>query len=247
MAVENSNQDENACSRSGIFATTRWTVVLGANVDSPTGREALESLCQTYWPSVYALIRRQGFDPDTARDFTQSFFEHVLSGEMLAKVRRERGRFRSYLAQSVRNFLADEWDKSRAQKRGGGAVHLSFDTTAADGAYTDAPAGLSPDQIFDRKWAEELLAAARRRLEQEFQAMGKGGLLQILDRVGEPDAEPLPEQAAKLGIPLNTLKSHLHRARLRYAEIIRELIADTVATPMEVEAVLRELLGALSD
>ena len=230
----------------GIFRTTRWTLVLNANAESAEGREALETLCQVYWFPVYALVRRQGFDPESSRDFTQSFFLHVFSRNALAKARRERGRFRSYLAQSLKNFLSDEWDKAQAQKRGSGIAPVSFDSEEAEGRYVEAPTGLTPDRLFDRQWAEQVLAAARSRLEKEFKAAGKSDLLGILDRMGEPGASGLSEEGDRLGMPLNTLKSHLHRARIRHAEIIREVIAETVASPAEVEAELRDLLAAVS-
>jgi DNA-directed RNA polymerase specialized sigma24 family protein len=237
---------EQPLPRQGVFATTRWTLVLNANADSEEGREALETLCRVYWFPVYALVRRHGFDPESSRDFTQSFFLHVLSRNSLGNARRDRGRFRSYLAQSVKNFLADEWDKARAQKRGCGLTAVSIDSEQAEGRYLEAQPGLTPDRLFDRQWAEEVIAAARARLVSELQAADKSSLLEVLDGLGEPGALSLTEQAERLGMPLNTLKSHLRRARLRQAEIIRELIAETVASPKEVEAELRELLAAIS-
>lgn len=222
-------------------------MVLAAQQDSEPGRQALEQLCQIYWFPVYAVLRRQGFDPETARDFTQEFFAKLLSRDGLGRVRRERGRFRSFLAQSVRNFLADEWDKSRAQKRGGGLVVLSLDAELAEGRYLEVAHSITPESAFDRQWAEQLLAAARSRLQKEFEAKGKALLLEVLDKAGEPDPAGLAEAAARMNVPLNTLKSHLRRARLRHAEILRELIAETVATPADVEAELHDLLAAISE
>jgi len=230
----------------GVFATTRWSVVLAAQGDSETGRAALETLCQTYWFPVYAVVRKHGFDPDTARDFTQEFFARLLARDGFANARRERGRFRSYLAQGVRNFLHDEWDRARAQKRGGGQSPLSFDAEEAEGLYLEVPHGPTPDMEFDRQWAEQLLARAKARLREEYQASDRGQLIEVLELTGDPTAPPLVEQAARLGLPVNTLKSHLHRARQRHGAIIRELIADTVSTPVEVEDELRHLLTALS-
>lgn len=231
----------------GVFVTTQWTLVLNAQQDSEMGREALEQLCQTYWFPVYAVVRRQGFDPDTARDFTQEFFAKLLSRDGLARVRRERGRFRSFLAQAVRNFLADEWDKSQAQKRGGGAPVLSLDAASAEGRYLEVSHSVTPESEFDRQWAEQLLAAARARLQREFEVNGKAQWLDLLDKAGDPNSTGLAEAAARLAVPLNTVKSHLRRARLRHAEILREIIAETVATPAEVESELRELLAAISE
>ena len=232
--------------RPKVFATTHWSVVLAAQEDSDPGRLALEQLCRAYWFPVYAVVRRHGFDPHTARDFTQEFFARLLSRDGLARVRRERGRFRSFLAQSVKNFLADEWDKARAQKRGGGQAVLSLDAEAAEGRYLEVSPAATPDLDFDRQWAEQLLGTARARLQDEFHAAGKAHFLEVMDRAGEPNDAGLAEAAERFKMPLNTLKSHLRRARLRHAEIIRELIAETVSTPAEVEAELRDLLAALS-
>ncbi len=238
---------EAAAAGQGVFATTRWSVVLAAQGDSDSGRAALEVLCSTYWFPVYAVVRKQGFDPDTARDFTQEFFARVLARDGFAHARRERGRFRSYLAEGVRNFLRDEWDKARAQKRGGGRPVLSLDAEEAEGRYLEVPHGSTPDLEFDRQWAEQLLMQARSRLHQEYAVSGRRELLEVLESAGDPQAPPLQEQALRLGIPVNTLKSHLHRARQRQGAILRELIADTVSSPVEVEAELRQLLAALSD
>ena len=230
----------------GVFATTRWSVVLAAQGNSDSGREALEVLCSTYWFPVYAVVRKQGFDPDTAQDFTQEFFARLLARDGLVSVRRERGRFRSYLAQGVRNFLHDEWDKARAQKRGGGQTVISLDAEEAEGRYLEVAHGPTPDMEFDRQWAEQLLARARAKLHEEYESSGRSELLGVLELTGDPNTPPLQEQAARLGLPVNTLKSHLHRARQRHGAIIRELIADTVSTPVEVEDELRHLLAALS-
>jgi len=232
--------------KEGVFATTRWSVVLSAGDNSEPGRAALETLCQVYWFPVYALVRARGFEVEVARDFTQEFFSRMLSRDGLSKARRERGRFRSFLAQSVKNFLADQWDKARAQKRGGGQVLLSIEAEAAEGRYLEGVDGVTPEQMFDRAWAEQLLAEARRRLEMEYTEAGRGEILRILDQLGDPNEPTLVEESARLSLPVNTLKSHLHRARLRHGTLLRELIAETVATPVEVEAELRALVEALS-
>lgn len=243
MAVQSegaSTSNSNAAGK--VFGTTRWSVVLGAAEDSPTGRAALETLCRIYWFPVYALVRRSGQDPTSAADFTQEFFARLLTKDGLAKVRRERGRFRSFLAQCVRNFLADEWDKRAAQKRGAHAVPISIEAEAAEGRYLEGVDRAAPDVLFDRVWAEQLLARSHERLTQEFATAGRNEILTVLDQLGDPDAPSLAESAAQLNLPLNTLKSHLHRARQRQAAILRELIAETVASPVEVESELKHLL-----
>jgi DNA-directed RNA polymerase specialized sigma24 family protein len=231
----------------GLFATTRWSLVLAAQGDSAGARAALEVMCRLYWFPIYALIRGRGADAESARDLTQEFFAKLLSHDGLATARQERGRFRSFLAQSVKNFLADQWDKARAFKRGGDRTILSLDFEAAEGRYHDQVDHASPDLLFDRRWAAQILAEARSRFEAESDAAGRGEILCVLNRLGDPDAPSLAEEAARLGLSLNTLKSHLHRARARHARIIREVVAQTVSTPAEVEAELRELLASFSD
>lgn len=240
-----SNSGGSTAAGDGVFATTRWSVVLAAQGDSEPGRAALEILCSTYWFPVYAVVRRHGFDPDTARDFTQEFFARLLERDGFAKARRERGRFRSFLAQSVRNFLRDQWDQSRAQKRGGGQALISLDAEEAEGRYLEVAHGPTPDMEFDRQWAEQLLARARVKLHDEYDSSGRSEMLGVLEQTGDPNAPSLQEQAARLGLPVNTLKSHLFRARQRHAAVIRELIADTVSTPAEVEDELRHLLTVM--
>ena len=134
-----------------MFATTRWSVVLAAHGDSDSGRAALEVLCSTYWFPVYAVVRKQGFDPDTARDFTQEFFARLLARDGFANVRRERGRFRSYLAQGVRNFLHDEWDRARAQKRGSGRAVMA--RCGGCGFLNRCRPGSSPGAVIMRRSA----------------------------------------------------------------------------------------------
>lgn len=221
--------------------------MLTAQGESTQATDALEILCQSYWFPVYALIRGRGFDKESARDLTQDFFAKLLANDGLSSVRRERGRFRSFLAQSVKNFLADEWDKSRTLKRGGGRAILSLDLEAAEGRYHEQPDNASPDREFDRSWAAQILAEARDRFEKESDAAGRKEIVSLLNELGDPDAPSLSEQAARLGLTLNTLKSHLHRARARHARIIREVVAQTVSTPAEVETELRHLLAALSE
>lgn len=229
----------------GIFSTTRWSVVVAARGDDEGAREALGALCSTYWFPVYALVRRRGSDVETARDFTQEFFARMLSRDGFAAARRARGRFRTFLAQSVRNFLSDEWDKATALKRGGGVRVLSLDEAEAEARYREAEDAASPDVVFDRQWAADLLTAARRRLEAEFSAEGKSAVLEVFVRMAGVDRPGLAEEAARLEMPLNTLKSHLRRARLRHGEIVRALVAETVESPAQVDEELRHLLAAL--
>lgn len=228
------------------FATTSWTLVVAAQGASRSRRAALEELCGKYWFPVHALIRERGFGEDAARDLTQEFFAGLLAREGLALARREKGRFRTFLATSVRNFLNDQWDKSRAQKRGGGTPILSL-SDDTEGHRVDAAHDETPDKHFDKRWAEELVKTARNRLRAELESEGRQAWWEVLERVGDPGAAPLSAEAIRLGIPLNTLKSHLRRARQRQAMILRSLVAETVTTPTEVDDELRYLLAVLSD
>jgi len=229
-----------------VFATTRWSLVMAAGAEDARGREALESLCRTYWFPVYALVRRRGEDPESARDFTQEFFAEMLSRHVFGAARREIGRFRSFVAQCLRNFLNDQWDRSQAQKRGGGVTILSLDAESAEGRYLEAADSESPELVFDRQWAQEILTGARRRLAEELEASGRGVLLEVLDRQGSEGAQGLAAEAERMEIPINTLKTQMHRARHRHAAIIRELVAETVSSPLEVEDELRHLLRVMA-
>jgi RNA polymerase sigma-70 factor (ECF subfamily) len=244
--TENPTKNPGLPASDGVFATTRWSLILAAQGDSEPARAALETLCRTYWFPVYALIRSRGADVESARDLTQDFFAKLLSHDGFRQARRERGRFRSFLAQSVKNFQADEWDKTRALKRGGDRAILSLDFEAAEGRYHESLDPSSPDREFDRRWATQVLAEADKRFQQEIERAGCGEILRVLNRIGDPNAPSLAEEASRLELPLNTLKSHLHRARIRHARIIREIVAETVSTPAEVEIELRHLLESLT-
>src|SRR5688572_2988752 len=157
------------------FATTRWSMVLGARGSSPDAQRAMAALCQGYWYPLYAFVRRQGHPPHDAQDLTQEFFARLIENEWLDGVARERGRFRSWLLASMRHFLANEWNRARAQKRGGGAVVVSLDETDAEGRYLHEPADITDaTQLFQRRWPLTLLDHVLVRLERELQDAGKG-------------------------------------------------------------------------
>lgn len=236
---------EEGVVRAAVFATTRWTLILTAQESSEAGLEALDALCRRYWFPVYAMVRKRGFDPEAARDFTQDFFARLLSRDGLATARQERGRFRGFLARSVKNFLADAWDRSQAAKRGGGRVVLSLDAEEAEGRYLEAAEEVTPDRLFDRQWAFQLLAGAGARLREEYGAAGRISILEVLERCGDPESASLAEEAGRLEMPVNTLKSHLRRARIRHAELLREMVAETVDSPDQVEVELGHLMEAL--
>ena len=232
------------------FPATHWSVVLTAGHDSsPGAREALELLCRAYWYPLYCYVRRQVGSATDAEDLTQSFFAHLLERNTLAKVSREKGRFRSFLLAALRYFLADEWDKVRAQKRGGGCVVVSWNEAGAEERYQRERGNeLTAEQLYERRWAMAVLDRASVRLGEEFAATGKAALGEELRGRQENAAEagPYVEVAARLGMPVNTFKSHVRRYRQRFRELLCEEVAQTVASPAEVADELRRLIAVVS-
>jgi RNA polymerase sigma factor (sigma-70 family) len=233
-----------------VFATTRWTVVVHAQQgDSTEAREALETLCRAYWYPLYAFVRRQGVMPEDAQDLTQSFFERLIEKNFLADVQREKGRFRSFLLAALKHFLANEWDKARAQKRGGGAVHVPIDTASAETRYGLEPAHFdTPERLFERRWAITLLDRVLERLRDEHVKAGKAELFEQLKPclTAEKAALSYAELGARVGLSEGAVKVAVHRLRQRYRELLRAEIAETVDSPAEVEDELRHLFTALS-
>jgi RNA polymerase sigma-70 factor (ECF subfamily) len=234
----------------GQFASTRWTQILAAAAPAhPDAREALASLCRTYWPPLYAFVRRRGFGPADAEDLTQGFFARLLRLDSLAGVRRERGRFRSFLLAALRNYLADERDRAHAAKRGAGLV-VPIDAAEAESGYQREPAdaAATPDAAFDRAWALTLLQTVTTRLQQDHVAAGQGELFAALSfcLTGSRGGPPYAELAAKLGLSEPAVRVAVHRLRKRYRQLLREEIAQTVARPEDVDNELRELRQALT-
>lgn len=231
------------------FATTRWTLVLAAGGDaSAPGREALEQLCRTYWFPLYAYVRRRGHDTHAAQDLTQGFFARLLERNDLAGLTREGGKFRSFLLTALNHFLANEHERAQALKRGGGRTVSSLDDDTAEDRYRLEPAHTeSPDRLFERQWALALMEEALRRLADEQSAAGKGdtfdALRPFLSR--EPAPGEYTELAAGLKLAPGTLAVQVHRLRERYRQLVRAAVADTVDSPLEVEAEMRHLLASL--
>ncbi|HAM73251.1 MAG TPA: RNA polymerase subunit sigma-24 [Verrucomicrobiales bacterium] len=235
----------------GAFASTQWSVILRAGEgSSPDAGEALEALCRTYWPPLYAYVRRRGHAVHEAQDLVQEFLSRLLGQGGLHGVDREKGRFRSFLLASMNHFLTNEWHRGQRQKRGGGRIHLSLDQALEEGVADVEPVTqFTPEKAFERRWAETVLRSALERLRSEwgerYQARHfddlKGFLL-------EPrGAVPLAEVASRLGITEPALKSIVHRLRKRYGELFRQEVARTVGDPAEVEEEIRQLLAALSE
>lgn len=231
------------------FATTHWSVVLAAKgEDSTLGMEALEKLCRTYWPPLYAYIRREGYGMEDAQDLAQEFLSRFVHKEWLNHLHDRRGKFRSFLLTFLKHFLSDERDKAAAQKRGGGKTFVSLDDTSVEERFLEPIGGLSPDQIFERRWAETVLEQAVKRLREEYTALNKGALFDRLKdfQPGKHGALSYAEVATQLGMTETAMKSVVHRFRLRHREILREEIAQTVSCPDEVDEEIRYLLSVLS-
>jgi RNA polymerase sigma-70 factor (ECF subfamily) len=235
----------------GWFVTTDWSVVLDAKGnDSTRANEALEKLCKFYWRPLYTFIRRNGYAPADAQDLTQEFFSRLLSKEYLRHLRDQRGKFRSFLLTFVKHFLSDERAKASAQKRGGGQAVLSLDdTTSEDQFVAEAADHLSPDQLFERSWAQTVLNQALRRLSDEYAASGKSLLYEKLKDVqpGQHGALSYAQLGAEIGMTEAAIKSALHRLRRRHREILREEIANTVTRPEDVDEEIRYLITLLSE
>jgi RNA polymerase sigma-70 factor (ECF subfamily) len=231
------------------FVTTHWSIVLAAGDESsPQVTAALEQLCRAYWFPLYAYVRRRGSTPEQAQDLTQEFFCRLLQKRWLSAVEKGHGRFRSYLLSALSNFLANEWDKANCQKRGGGVIQFSIDQTDAENRYLiELPDELTPEKLFDRRWANNLLAQVLDRLQAEFVESGSGGRFEDLKGYLQAGAaDTYAATAARTGMSEGALKSAIHRLRLRFAALLRQEISKTVATPGEVDDELRHLLAALS-
>ena len=234
-----------------IFATTHWTVVLAAGKRStPQSDRALEELCRTYWFPLYAYVRRRGHTREDAEDLTQAFFTRFLEKNYLAGLSAERGRFRAFLLASLKHFLANEWDKSRRQKRGGGVTPLSLDWQTADAQFQiAATTEPSPDKAFDREWAVTLLAKVIERLHAECEADGRRkqfAELKIFLTAGKGELSHA-DAAKTLGMDEGAVRVAVHRLRKRYRQLLRDEISQTLTDPAQVDEEMRALFGAFGN
>lgn len=244
------NDSEARSGSDGWFATTHWSVVFRAKEgDSREAHEALGRLCQTYWSPIYAYLRRERHSPADAEDLTQSFFAHLLEKEFLDHLHHRQGKFRSFLLTFLKHFLADQRDKVRAQKRGGGQRPISLD--ALDTVARDAcePADQStPEQAFERQWARTVLQRAVARLREEYAANGRLELFEQLKDIqpGTHGAVSYAEIGQRLNLAEGSVKSAVHRLRQRHRELLREEIAQTVIRPDEIPEEVRHLMAVVS-
>jgi RNA polymerase sigma factor (sigma-70 family) len=233
--------------RSKTFPTTLWTVVLHAGGDEPAqAQAALTQLCQEYWYPLYSFVRRRGYSPHDAEDLTQAFLAHLLEKRGLGRIDPEHGRFRTFLLASLKNYLANDWDRSHAIKRGGGQTIVSLDEESAESRYQLEPShAMTPERHFERQWVMTLLDQVLDTLRDEYHTEGKGDLFEELKAVitGQPVA--YADMAARLWRSEGALKVAAHRLRHRYRELMRARIAATVGEG-EVEDELRHLLAVLS-
>lgn len=229
--------------------TTHWSVVLGAaGESSPEAGAALERLCRIYWPPVYSYVRRQGFDAHEAQDLTQDFLCRLITRRELPKANPEKGRFRYFLLLRLKHFLVNEWERLRAEKRGGGAVVISLDALAAEQRYALEPAHeTTPERLFERRWALTVLENALVRMRAEWTADGRAESFDELKAflAADGSADSYEELGRRLGVAAGALRVTVHRLRQRWRELVRSEIAQTVAGPGEVEAEMRHLFDAL--
>jgi DNA-directed RNA polymerase specialized sigma24 family protein len=232
------------------FATTHWSVVLDASgADSPRARQALEELCRVYWFPLYAHARRIGHDTHSAEDLTQSFFARLLEKNYLSIADRRRGKFRWFLLTAFKCFLANEWDRAHAKKRGGGQAPVPLDAFVGDERLALEPTDRqSADLLFDRRWAITLLESARAALQLEYADQGKQRRFERLEGClpGECREETYAAIGACLGMTEAAVKVEVCRMKRRYAILVRNEVAKTVATPAEIDEELRHLIHVLS-
>jgi RNA polymerase sigma factor (sigma-70 family) len=232
------------------FATTRWSVVLaaGANLSTDGARQALTTLCETYWYPLYGFLRSRGYSAEDAQDLTQAFFVRMLEKETIGQADPARGRFRSFLLTALKNFAANEHDREIAKKRGGGVTIVSLEFENAEGRFQlEPPSEETPESIFDRRWALTLLDRVMLRLKAELVRGGKqaqfDGLKTYL--TGDQPQLSYAETASELGISEGATKVAVHRLRRHFRDLVRDEIAQTVSSSEEVEDELRHLWSAV--
>lgn len=231
------------------FATTRWSLVVGAaQPDSPESHAALGTLCQSYWYPIYAYVRRRVSDLHEAQDLTQSFFARLLEQGTIARADPDRGRFRAFLLTACKRFLINEWEQGRAAKRGGDRRILSLDFDVGESRYSvEAVDTLTPERLYEQQWAITLLARVLDQLQAECAAKGKQSQFERLKGFlsGPSRTKPYATAAAELGMTEAAVKVAAHRLRTRYRELLRSEIAQTLQSPDDVDDEIRNLFVVL--
>jgi len=248
--MSDKSRQHSAQSSKQRFATTHWSVVLAAGKrSSPQQKQALETLCRSYWFPLYAYLRQRGCDRHEAEDVTQAFFAHMLEKENLRTVDPQYGKFRSFLLVRLKGFLSDERDRARAQKRGGGRKILSLGIQNAEGQYALEPArGLSPEMLFEKSWALKVLERTMDRLEADMAKKGKQGLFDHLKvyLTADKDAIPYEAMAAELRMTEGSVRVAVHRLRRRYKKLLRDEISQTVSDDDQIDEEMGHLFSALA-
>jgi RNA polymerase sigma-70 factor (ECF subfamily) len=248
MSADDLNRSANLL-EAERFATTHWSLVLAAGQRaSPESQQALATLCQTYWYPLYAFVRRQGHNAEDARDLTQEFFATLLEKDYLRIADSRRGRFRSFLLAAVKHFLSKQRERANTQKRGGGRQSLPLDFQTGESRYHQEPAhDITPESIYERRWALTLLHQVLQRLQEEFIQAGKQPLFERLKEflTGDKSRGTYRQVAGELGLTEGAVKVAVHRLRQRYRELLRAEIAQTVTAPEEVDDELRQLFAAV--
>ena len=232
------------------FATTQWSQVLAAKGSGDTrARRALEELCSAYWYPLYAYVRHQGYGPDEAADLTQGYFAELLGKEFLKQVDPSKGRFRSFLLASLRHFVSRQRQKAGAHKRGGGVETLSIDTKDAETRFqVESLEDLTPERLFERRWAMTVLERAMAALEREASELGNEVQFERFKPylTGQEPHLPYRQVAVDLSMSEGAVKMAVYRLRRRYAANLRAEIEQTVADPAEVDQEVRHLLACVS-
>jgi RNA polymerase sigma factor (sigma-70 family) len=245
----------NGCRQSDLFPSTHWSVVVAAGrsqVEPEIADAALAELCRSYWAPLYSFVRSRGYSVHDAQDLTQSFFAYVIEHKIYTRVDRQKGRFRSFLLASLKNFLADASDRDRTLKRGGGQNFLPLheeQIKEAESLFQNHRGASTEDRLFDRSWAEALVAAGLERLSADYRSEAKETLFNELRIFVSGCAGPPPayaELAVRLSMTESTLRSHVTRLRARYREVLRAEVRRTVETEAEVDEELHELLRVLT-
>ena len=231
-----------------VFPNTRWSVVIAARQPSPESAAALETICREYWYPLYAFVRRSGKSAHDAQDLTQEFFRRLLEKRWLDSADRDKGRLRSFLIIALKKFMANEWDRASAQRRGGGLAHAQIDTTFAESRLAADANALPPDEAYDRQWALTLINLTLNRVRDEFARAGKSADYDTMKNclLADRGAIDYPAVARQLGMNEGAARVAVHRLRKRFREIYREEIAQTLAGDADLETEMRHLAAALA-
>jgi RNA polymerase sigma-70 factor (ECF subfamily) len=242
------NSPASSSDAPNVFPHTRWSVVLAAtHPNAPDSTEALEVICRAYWHPLYAYVRRCGHSPHDAQDVTQEFFRRLLEKHWLENADRKKGRLRTFLVLSLKHFMANEWRRASAEKRGGHHPHIPLDTALAESRFA-ADSKHSPDEVFDRQWALTLLDLTLNKLQAEFAAAGKAGDFDQLKSglMAEHGAIDYSAMARQLGVNAGAARVAVHRLRKRFRQLYRAEIAQTLADGADLDGELRHLAAALA-